>query len=126
MVITKLFFELAFSFNKIFLTFIKPKIGTKTNILLPINYNELEVSESSYSKNTDEDEEGEFYDENKENRQSFRSASLVSSLSKKLHINKLKLAAADDADSNNNFKRQIGIDDFDLIKVIGSGSYAKV
>ena len=84
------------------------------------------MSESSCNKNNDEDDEDEFDDENKENQcGSFQSVNLASSLSKKLHLNKLKSTAAE-ADNNNNSQRQIGIDDFDLIKVIGSGSYAKV
>lgn len=105
--------------------------GTHTNSLLPINYNELEVNDSSCSKNTDEFSDNECEndqeeDENKENRRSVHSGSLASSLGKKLHLNKLKSIADDSSDRNNNNHRQMGLNDFDLIKVIGSGSYAKV
>ncbi len=91
-------------------TFNSPSSQASNN-LIPISYNELEVNLNK--SNLDDDE----------NAASFaRTSSIKMSDSNFSNVN-----LAEAAQQNSQIhQRQMGLDDFELIKVIGRGSYAKV
>ena len=76
---------------------------------MPISYNELEVNETSANRNSDDEDEFEDEETNSMHRQQD---------TKSLCSRSKPSVSAD--------KKQMGLEDFELIKVIGRGSYAKV